>query len=242
LAGAIAEVHQGCELDSFYLCGASGVVCADDVAQTAIHTLAHFAGETGVLHAPGGDSLDWLLAGSYTVKLAADVVPDDGHEEFLCYDPSRQVFDILDPVDGHSYGSSTVCGIMNEGARIISRYNSEFRRLALRSGVQLQLYRFGEYLAADDNFILPPSSFILSNFPNPFNSTTQIRFDLPQAGHVMLKVFDITGREVAMLKDETTGAGSHAVNFDASSLPSGVYVYRLTNATESQARKMVLLR
>jgi hypothetical protein len=218
---------------------ADRVVCtADSASNNAIL----FTRINGVCGAVGGDRLSWTTSTDYSHWLAADVVPNNGHEEFLCYDPSRQVFDILDPLDGHSYGSSTICGIMNTGAKIISRYDSTFRRLALRSGNQLQLYRFGEYLAANENVILPPSSFSLSNFPNPFNSTTQIRFDLPRTGYVLLRVFDITGREVAMLKDEILSAGSHAVDFDASFLPSGVYIYRLTSTAQSQARKMVLLK
>jgi hypothetical protein len=65
---------------------------------------------------------------------------------------------------------------------------------------------------------------------------------LPRTGHVSLRVFDITGREVATLKNEWMGAGAHHVNFDASSLPSGVYICRLAAHNHSQAQKMVLLK
>ncbi len=83
---------------------------------------------------------------------------------------------------------------------------------------------------------------LLSNFPNPFNPSTLIRFTLPEAGRVSLKVFDMLGREVAMLVNEDHPAGSHQVLFDASALPSGVYFYRLEFAGSAKIQKMILAR
>jgi hypothetical protein len=80
------------------------------------------------------------------------------------------------------------------------------------------------------------------NFPNPFNSATRIAFDLPRAGNVELSVFDITGRRVAELIHEPLTAGHHNVDFDASGLPSGVYLYHLRANGAAQTRKMVILK
>ena len=67
-----------------------------------------------------------------------------------------------------------------------------------------------------------PRQFVLyQNYPNPFNPRTEIRFALPEAGHVQLVVYDVMGREVARLIDQPLGAGTHAVTWDASRLPSG---------------------
>ena len=104
------------------------------------------------------------------------------------------------------------------------------------------IYDISAATASGDSFIPHPSSFSLSNFPNPFNSSTDIRFDLPQTERVQVDVFDITGRRVASLADDVFAAGSHHVTFDAAGLPSGVYVYRLTSGDYNRARKMVLLR
>ena len=95
---------------------------------------------------------------------------------------------------------------------------------------------------AQDHSSYRPSSISLSNFPNPFNSTTEIAFDLPKAGKVSLKVFDLLGREVAVVQEGMMAAGSHRVNFDGKDLASGVYVYRLQAGDAVQAKKMVSLK
>jgi hypothetical protein len=90
---------------------------------------------------------------------------------------------------------------------------------------------------------LSPSSFSLDqNYPNPFNPTTTISYTLGQASRVSLKVYDMLGRSVATIQDQFVASGSHRVPFDASVLPSGVYVYRLQAGTFTQSRKMILLR
>lgn len=89
---------------------------------------------------------------------------------------------------------------------------------------------------------LPTSMILHPNFPNPFNSTTEIAFDLPRAGKVSLKVFDLLGREVAVVQDGMMAAGNHRVNFDGKDLASGVYVYRLQAGEVVSARKMVVLK
>lgn len=198
----------------------------------------------GVLTLPGTGNFNWEFPQAYFPVISLDVVPSNGREEFLCYDDITDEFTIFDPSDGRLFGysSSVPFGIWDK-LKLISRYNQANRRIAFRYGnFELRVYRFGEYLAADDNSTLPPSSFSLSNFPNPFNSTTEIRFDLPQTGRVKLTVFDISGREVTRLKDETMGSGSHAIAFDASSLPSGIYIYRIESGGQTLARKMVLLK
>jgi hypothetical protein len=80
------------------------------------------------------------------------------------------------------------------------------------------------------------------NYPNPFNPTTAIRFQLPVDGGASLKVFDLLGREVAVLVDGPMSAGTHTVSFDASELSSGVYIYRLQTAQGVLTRKMVLIK
>ncbi|HEY3295433.1 MAG TPA: YCF48-related protein [bacterium] len=88
----------------------------------------------------------------------------------------------------------------------------------------------------------PPSSIHLCNYPNPFNPTTEIRFDLARAGKTSLKVYDLLGKEVAQLMNDVLPAGVHNATFDASKLPSGIYFYRLQSGTEIQSRKMIVLK
>ncbi|MBX7046735.1 MAG: T9SS type A sorting domain-containing protein [Ignavibacteria bacterium] len=88
-----------------------------------------------------------------------------------------------------------------------------------------------------------PSKFSLAqNYPNPFNPSTAISFQLPVTGFVSLKVYDISGREVSSLINEVKDAGYYSVQFDAKSLSSGTYFYKLTEAEFTQTKKMILIK
>ncbi len=80
------------------------------------------------------------------------------------------------------------------------------------------------------------------NYPNPFNPTTTIKFQIPKAGNVTLKIYDILGNEITTLVDEFKEVGKFEVNFNASSLASGVYIYRLNVNDYVNVNKMVLLK
>ena len=88
-----------------------------------------------------------------------------------------------------------------------------------------------------------PSRFALSqNYPNPFNPGTTIDFSLPKASRVHLSVYDVMGREVANLLNETKAAGNHRVAFNGAKLESGMYFYRLTAENKTLTRKLTLLK
>jgi hypothetical protein len=93
-----------------------------------------------------------------------------------------------------------------------------------------------------------PTSYALSqNYPNPFNPSTTIRFDLPEAGHVVLSIYNVTGQEVARLADEELGAGSYVADWDSRDMngelvSSGVYLYKLTAGDYSATRRMILTK
>ena len=88
-----------------------------------------------------------------------------------------------------------------------------------------------------------PSQYSLEqNYPNPFNPVTTISFALPRESFVLLKVYDLLGREVATLTSEQISSGDHAVRWDASSFPSGVYLYRMQANNFTQTRKLILLK
>ena len=91
--------------------------------------------------------------------------------------------------------------------------------------------------------VVPVAFTLEQNYPNPFNPTTMIRFDVVRSSHVTLKVFDILGREVQTLVNQTASPGSYAVEFHAENLASGVYIYRLvSDAGFMETRKMMILR
>ena len=89
---------------------------------------------------------------------------------------------------------------------------------------------------------LPNGYALEQNYPNPFNPTTSIAFSLPQSAQVNLTVYDVLGRRVATLVNGHLAAGQHQVQFEASSLPSGMYLYRLSTPAGSITQKMMLLK
>ncbi|MCC5942908.1 MAG: T9SS type A sorting domain-containing protein [Balneolaceae bacterium] len=89
---------------------------------------------------------------------------------------------------------------------------------------------------------LPDAIALQQNYPNPFNPTTQIRYELPQQSDVRITVYDMVGRQVATLVNETVQAGTHTVNFDASNLSSGVYLYRLQAGSTTLSRKLTVIK
>ncbi len=89
---------------------------------------------------------------------------------------------------------------------------------------------------------IPQAFELKQNYPNPFNPATTIEFTLPKAMEVQLAVFDALGRKVATLVNGQLEAGTHQVNFDASSLAAGIYFYSLKAGTMIKTRKMLLVK
>ncbi|TKJ42558.1 hypothetical protein CEE37_02395 [candidate division LCP-89 bacterium B3_LCP] len=88
----------------------------------------------------------------------------------------------------------------------------------------------------------PSGFFMYSCYPNPFNPSTAISYDLPKAAHILLTVYDINGKQVAQLADGCQVAGSHELIFDAVNLSSGIYFARLQVGNLQQTQKLVLVK
>lgn len=88
-----------------------------------------------------------------------------------------------------------------------------------------------------------PNAFNLQqNYPNPFNPTTQINYQLAKNSKVSIKIYDVSGREVKTLVNETQAAGNHTSNFNGAGLASGFYFYRIEAGNFNQTKKMVILK
>lgn len=96
--------------------------------------------------------------------------------------------------------------------------------------------------APAEDHVLPVSSELLGNYPNPFNPRTTISYHLARTGRVQLQIFNIFGERLTILEDGVKPMGDYHVSFNATGLPSGIYFYSLTTGDFSQTKKMVLLR
>jgi hypothetical protein len=101
----------------------------------------------------------------------------------------------------------------------------------------------------DEKSNQPLQFALFQNYPNPFNPTTQITYQVagiasqgPGASHVMLAVYDLLGREVALLVNDARKPGRYTVEFDAKGLASGVYIYRLSTGSSTAVKEMILVR
>ncbi len=93
-----------------------------------------------------------------------------------------------------------------------------------------------------NNASVPKDFNLYQNFPNPFNPSTSIKFDIPNSGNVSLKIYDQRGIEVNSVIEGFKNAGSYEVSFNASDLPSGVYFYKLSTKENTIAKKMLLVK
>jgi hypothetical protein len=90
---------------------------------------------------------------------------------------------------------------------------------------------------------IPVTFNLYQNFPNPFNPSTTIKYDLPKDVSVNIRIYDLLGREVAVLaKDEFKKAGRYEINWNASNMASGVYIYRIEAGDYKSTKKMVLIK
>ncbi len=107
-------------------------------------------------------------------------------------------------------------------------------------------YRYSRKAVAlgvsDRKGVLPQTFSLEQNYPNPFNPSTAISFQLPERSFVVIKIFDMLGREVATIMDQNMEAGVHEVEWNASQQPSGVYYYRIEAGKNSAVKKLLLLK
>ncbi|MBD3232978.1 MAG: T9SS type A sorting domain-containing protein, partial [candidate division Zixibacteria bacterium] len=108
-----------------------------------------------------------------------------------------------------------------------------------RVGDNNEWYIEGEFFGAGTT---PTEYALIGSYPNPFNASTTITFELPAAGNVNLEVYNLMGQKVATLLEEYRVAGSHKVKWDGSDYSSGIYFYRLESNGEVRTKRMTLLK
>ncbi len=144
--------------------------------------------------------------------------------------------------DNGTSWSTANTGLPNVIVRSVAAIGSSFYAGTLGMGIwKRPLVEM--YTSVDGPLTDVPNLFVLcQNYPNPFNPGTSFEFRISSLGFVSLKIFDVLGREVATLVNEVRPAGVHTIRWDAASLPSGVYYYRLRAGAFVEAKKMVLMK
>lgn len=99
-----------------------------------------------------------------------------------------------------------------------------------------------EYSDVVEVEVMPTQYELSQNYPNPFNPSTTIRFSLPQASQIKIELYNVIGEQVATLADGMYESGYHKIDFNAGSLPSGTYIYRLISESFVQTKKMMILK
>jgi len=177
-------------------------------------------------------------SGLYNIKLNL-AQPSAGGKIILSLD-GQSITNVLDvPVTGgyQNWQYLTVPNIyINAGTHVlqtrffIGNFNFSYMDFVLTA------------VNADDETTTPLTYSLQQNFPNPFNPSTTINFSTKEYGNVVVKVFDLLGREIAILVDKELPAGLHTIDFSDENLSSGIYYYTLNAGSYHTSKKMMLLK
>lgn len=134
-------------------------------------------------------------------------------------------------------------GLPNSPVFDLIYHQASFKLVAATHGRSMFEVDISNLPSGINNNTQTAGSFVLKqNYPNPFNPETNIAFELKQKSYVTLRVFDLSGKEVAKLVEGTKTAGSHNVKFNGTNLSSGVYFYKLESGEYSEVKKMSLIK
>lgn len=171
----------------------------------------------GLWPGPGFNSMIQVSDGIDTVDLWIDRDTDIGQ-----FSPPQWPGDVL------AVGEQNTNSVPpNDGYNLVPRFYSDF---LITIGVDLVV------VSAPEDFIL------YQNYPNPFNPKTRIKYSVPHASLVQIKVYDVIGNEIETLVDRERLSGTYELTWNAANLPSGVYFYRIQAGEFIQTKKMLLLK
>ena len=122
------------------------------------------------------------------------------------------------------------------------RQDAEPSDVYVLTGANIAGSNYGTILGVRKQETIPEKTILFQNFPNPFNPTTEIQYDLPSSSVVSIRIFSLLGQNVATLTNEYQTQGRHKVRFKAGSLSSGIYVYEMKTKSTVQRKRMILLR
>jgi len=153
----------------------------------------------------------------------------------ICDVTGLLIFDVRDP-------HNPVLVASDETARVGSRMQVAGEYIYVAAWTALMISRFSPQAVPEPSVPSPQIFSLAQNYPNPFNATTTLSYSLDRTGVVELVIYNVLGQKAATLLDGLQQAGAHAVRWDASAFPSGVYLARLTAGEQSQTVRMLLLK
>jgi len=153
-----------------------------------------------------------------------------------------EIFNVTNQEKTFTLEGTLYTGIYRDAFTNDSVYFSENTTMTLPPW-GFRVYEFGSGIILEQNEETISNEYTLSqNYPNPFNPQTKIKYSIPQSGNVLIKVFDVVGKEIKILVDEYKNAGIYELYFNANNLSTGVYFYRMVSGSYSKTNKMILLR
>ena len=215
--GQIAMVARGVAVagNYAYVASASGGLRVINIANPASPT------EAGFYNTPG-QAYGVAVSGSYAY--VAD------------YDRGLRVINIANPASPTEVGFYDTPGIAY-GVAVSGSY------AYVADGNYFGIYDCSAAVSAPEPHAAAPVSFALAPaYPNPFNATTQISFDVPRSSFVQLRIYDLQGRVVENLVSRVFEAGAHSLTYDATGRASGMYLLRMTSGDFASAQKLILLK
>ncbi|MCX8010186.1 MAG: T9SS type A sorting domain-containing protein, partial [Ignavibacteria bacterium] len=129
-----------------------------------------------------------------------------------------------------------------EQIKLKDKVNGKFVNIKLNSGDEVAITNPALNVLQIENLELPKHFALFQNSPHPFNPKTVLKFALPIKSNVKITIYNITGESITNLLDKELEAGYHEINFDASNLPSGIYIYTMTTNSFYKSMKMAVIK
>jgi photosystem II stability/assembly factor-like uncharacterized protein len=210
------------------------LVAVEVIIDTVFHTadgdleftISHAGVTDTIIYQVGGDGDNFIgttLSDAANLNLGEGTAPFT--DEFKPYNPL-----------------SAFSGVDPNGEWTLEIYDGAAGNTGVLQSWGLKLYFESPTDVNSDYSILPNDFEVYQNFPNPFNPSTTIRWQMPETGFVTLKIYDVLGREIITLVNEELNAGKHETVFDASRFSSGIYFYQLRAGEFIQTKKMILIK
>lgn len=187
--------------------------------------------------------------GGYTKVISRDINYDGTEELIICLGNSILMLNLF-IIDNKVYSNIFYYNVIDIGSRFVD--NVSFLDLENKGYLNMLFayndrYSFIFRKRIITNIEIAPNNYLnnfhlTQNYPNPFNPITMIKYDLPEDARVLLRIYDILGREVVELVNEERPTGSYEVEFNAGTLASGIYFYRIQAGSFVDTKKMILLK